>query len=140
MKVYKGKITMIGQGDWSSKGSGGGQTTVSVFEIGEHNLRKLLITDYMMNYVKVGEEAEILVSKGLSQGLITRQVILGIKVNGKKYMESTVKIIFMNLAKIFLYFMLTFPLMLLYDSKFPLILGFAALIYYVKDIFDFMKF
>ena len=140
MKVYKGKITMIGQGDWSSQGSGGGHTTVSVFEIGEHNLRKLLITDYMMNYVKVGDEAEILVSKGLSQGLITRQVILGIKVNGKKYMESTVKIIFMNLAKIFLYFMLTFPLMLFYDSKFPLILGFAALIYYVKDIFDFLKF
>lgn len=140
MKVYIGKITMIGQGDWSSKGSGGGQTTVSVFEIGDHSLRKLLITDYMMNYVKVGEEAEILVSKGLSQGLITRQVILGIKVNGKTYKESAVKIVFMNLAKIFLYFMLTFPLMLFYDSKLPLILGFAALIYYVKDIFDFLKF
>ncbi len=140
MKTYRGKITRIGQGDWISNGSGGGKTTVSVFEIGVHTLQKLLISDYMINYVNVGEDVEILVSKGLSQGLITRKYIAGIKVNGKIYKENLGTILFMNFAKIFLYFMLTIPIIMLYQSMFPLIIGIVALVYYIKEIIDFMKF
>lgn len=87
MRIYTGTVNLIGNGVWENK-LGGGRTTLSVLEIGVHAFKNIILTDYLANYLRINSHATILVYHGLTQGLITRPVILGVEINGKKYKEN----------------------------------------------------
>lgn len=100
---------MVGAGTWQdgaangSGGGGSGKTILSVLEIGNHSLRKIVMPDYISNYIRPGKHTQLLVGRGLSQGFITRPFIAGAKINGKTYKEGSGMILFMSLAKSTLY-------------------------------------
>lgn len=53
-KKYSGKLRLIGAGTWI-----GGTNEPSVIEIGEHTLRNTKYSDYLKNYLNVGEDVTI---------------------------------------------------------------------------------
>lgn len=84
MKVYEGELGLIGSGTWSD-GGGGGKTILSVLEIGNHQLKRVLLPDYLGNYMTPGTHMRVGISTGLSRGFVTRPVVAAVEVNGKKY-------------------------------------------------------
>jgi len=146
MTVYGGEISMVGTGTWQDgasdgAGAGGqGKTIVSVLEIGNHALRKIVMPDYVSNYIRPGKQAELLVGQGLSRGLITRPYIAAVKVDGKTYKESGGMVLFMGLAKALLY---SVPVAVVLGAMWaPLgalgVVGVFA--YYIRDYLGFRKF
>ncbi len=87
MKTYSGKVNFIGAGTWQASSGGAGKTQLTVLEIGNHHFRNITVADYLSNYMKVGEEVEILVYKSF-----LLHSVLGVKVNGRVFKPSTVSI------------------------------------------------
>lgn len=79
MKTIKGTVNLIG----STRITHNDGVTLTVLEIGNYALRKILITDYLETYLRKGEDVEVLVYKGLSSHMIT-----AIRVNNKTYKIS----------------------------------------------------
>jgi hypothetical protein len=143
MTVYEGEVSRVGAGTWTdaADGAGGqGKTMLSVLEIGEHSLRKIVMPDYISNYLQAGKQSSLLIGTGLSRGMITRPFIAAVKVDGKTYKESDGMLIFMFAAKAILYAVL-FGLIL---GSFFLPLGLigagAPFYYYFKDYAAFKSF
>jgi hypothetical protein len=80
MKTYKGKVRMIGAGTYVASNNGTGGTQISALEIGDETLTRIYLSDYLSNYLKVGEDAELLVYKTLS-----KHAIVGLRIGGKTY-------------------------------------------------------
>ncbi len=133
MKVLEGELKLIGGGTWED-GGGGGKTVVSALDIGDHHLRKILIPDYLRNYMTPGEHIRVAVSQGLSRGLITRPFIAAVDAHGKKYRIEKSTLIFAGVAKTLLY---AIPVGVILGAITP-ILGIAGVAgvgyYYLKEI------
>ena len=82
MKMLKGKIGLIGAGV-RSPGSfeDEGFMRHSIVEIGEHTLKKLVISDYLENFVQPGAQATF----GVSGGSFFGKQLMLLEINGKKY-------------------------------------------------------
>jgi len=137
MKVIEGDIGLVGGGTWTD-GGGGGKTVLSVLEIGDQQLKKILLTDYLANYVKPGKHARLLVSKGLSRGIITRPFIAAVEVDGKKY--KTDQVLFMGILKIALYSMAAFVLLFSFSVPLAVLACAGIALYYVRDYMDLRRF
>ncbi|MBH1962224.1 MAG: hypothetical protein I8H82_06425 [Rhodocyclales bacterium] len=133
MKIAEGELKLIGGGTWED-GGGGGKTVVSALDIGDHHLRKILIPDYIRNYMAPGEHIRVAISQGLSHGMITRPFIAAVEVNGKKYRIEKGTLIFAGVAKTLLY---AIPVGVILGAITPL-LGIAGVAgvgyYYFKEI------
>ncbi len=136
MRVYEGEIGVVGHGTWSD-GGGGGKTVLSVLEIGDQQLKRIVLPEFLANYLTPGQRSRVLVGTGLSRGLITRPFVAAVEANGKKYKVDS--ILMMAILKIILYSMLAFPL---WAIAWPLGLlasgGVAA--YYIRDYLDLKRF
>lgn len=86
MKIYKGKVGLLGPGTWTTNAVGSGGTKHSIVEIGEHTLRDVWITDYFSNFIKTGAEARFGISGGGGRWLGKHLLLL--ETNGKKYKEG----------------------------------------------------
>lgn len=95
MKTYKGKIKLIGSGTWIADNNGTGGTQISALEIGDETLTRIYLSDVMANYLKVGDDAELLVYKTLQ-----KHAIVGMRVNGKIYKSPIDTFIFYFLLQI----------------------------------------
>ncbi len=137
MKVYEGEIGMIGAGTWTD-GGGGGKTILSVLEVGNHQLKKILLPDYLGNYIATGAQARVLVSQGLSRGMVTRPFVAAVEVDGKTY--KTDSVLMMALMKTALY---CIPAFVIFGAINP-ILGMlacgAVAFYYISDYLDLKRF
>lgn len=102
MKIVEGELKLIGNGTWED-GGGGGKTVVSALDIGDHHLRKILVPDYLRNYMVPGEHIRVAISQGLSRGMITRPFIAAVESNGKKHSIEQGTLIFAGVAKTLLY-------------------------------------
>ena len=91
MKMYEGKIGLIGAGTWSRTGTGSGFTKHSIVEIGSHTLKNLIISDYLGNFVHTGSQARF----GVSGGLGNRLLLL--EINGEKYKHGYSQLILAHL-------------------------------------------
>lgn len=137
MKVYEGEIGMIGAGTWTD-GGGGGKTVLSVLEVGNHQFKKIVLPDYLRNYLEPGTTTRVGISQGLSRGWITRPFVAAVEVDGKKH--KTDQVLFMALAKTALY---CIPAFVLFGAITP-VLGMAACVgvgfYYINDYLDLKRF
>jgi hypothetical protein len=78
----KGKLTVVGSGEWKFVSSySGGKTKVSVLEIGGHKIRNVTVPDALKDYLVEGQEMELLIIKG---DLIHYE-LCGVKVQGNTY-------------------------------------------------------
>ena len=85
MQVLEGVVGTVGAGMWEDGGGGGGgRTTLSIFEIGEHHLRRIVLPDYLRSYIAPGQRTRIMVGRGWSLGVLTRPFIAAVEVNGRK--------------------------------------------------------
>lgn len=140
MKIYKGLVNLIGAGTWTDTG-GGGKTKLSVLEVGASSLKSIILPDYIRSYLTVGQDVEILVSRGLSQGIITRPFIAAIKVNGRTYKSSMGQLLLMCLIKYILYSGAVYGIITLGGYNPNLIyLNLLILAYYGKECVDYFKF
>jgi hypothetical protein len=133
MKVIEGNLNLMGNGTWED-GGGGGKTVVSALDIGDHHLKKILIPDYLANYMTPGEHVRVAISEGLSRGLITRPVIAAVEANGKKYRLGFGELAFMGGAKTLLYAIPVYGIL----QAFSPIIGLAGVagvgFYYFKEV------
>lgn len=85
MQILEGVVGTVGAGTWEDGGGGGvGWTTLSVFEIGEHRLRRLVLPDDLRGYIAPGQRARIMIGREWPLGFTTRPVIAAVEVNGTK--------------------------------------------------------
>lgn len=137
MKVYEGELGLVGSGTWTD-GGGGGKTILSVLEIGNHQLKRVLLPDYLGNYMTPGAHMRVGVSTGLSRGFVTRPVVAAVEVDGKKYKVD--QMLFVSLAKIALY---AIPAFLIFGSIYaPLGLAAVAAVawFYLSEYGDLKRF
>ncbi|MEQ9402208.1 MAG: hypothetical protein RIM99_01375 [Cyclobacteriaceae bacterium] len=89
MKIYSGKLELVGDGTVQHNKMGPSRTTRAVIEIGEHTLRNVKTDNYIESYLRVGEEMKILVAR-----FLWIKAILGVHINGKSYKASKGNIYF----------------------------------------------
>lgn len=77
MKTIKGTVKLIGNRRTTQNDG----LTISVLEIGNTVIKNVAITDYLDNYLNVGEDVEVLVYKGILQ----KRFIAAIKVDKRTY-------------------------------------------------------
>jgi hypothetical protein len=133
--MYEGQISVVGHGGWNR---GGGKTVLSVLEIGDQQLKRLVLPDDLANHLTPGRQSRVLVGRGLSHGLITRPFVAAVEVNGRKYKIASV--LTMGIMKTLLYSLLAGPLL---GSITPLlgVLACAGIVtYYAKDYVDLKRF
>lgn len=139
MKIAEGELKLIGSGTWED-GGGGGKTVVSALDIGDQHLRKILIPDYLRNYMTPGEHIKVAISQGLSRGMITRPFIAAVEANGKKHRIELGTLIFAGVAKTLLY---AIPVGVILGAITP-VLGIAGVAgvgyYYFKEILAINRF
>jgi hypothetical protein len=136
MRVYEGEVGIVGHGTWSD-GGGGGKTVLSVLEIGNAQLKRIVLPDYLANYLTPGQKSRVLIGQGLSRGLLTRPFVAAVEVNGKKYKVDS--ILTMAVLKVILYSLLAFPL---WAIAWPLgLLATAGVAtYYIRDYLELKRF
>ncbi len=136
MRVVEGDVGVVGAGTWSD-GGGGGKTILSVLEIGDTHLKRIVLPDYLANYVTPGQHVRVLVGQGLSRGFITRPFVAGVENNGKTYKIDSV--LMMGILKSILYCMLAGVLAAIHP-----ILWVAACVgifgFYIKEYTDLKRF
>jgi hypothetical protein len=146
MTVYEGEVSLVGAGTWTDgaaqgNGTGGqGKTILSVLEIGGQSLRKIILPDYISNYLQQGKQSTLLIGSGLSQGLITRPFIAAVKVDGKTYKESDGMLIFMLATKTILYAILFGVILGAFFAPLGLVAAGAVFYYHFKDYAAFKSF
>ncbi len=98
MKIYNGKIHLIGSGVYNGGSGGSGGTQVSVLEIGDEVLKRIFISDYLSNYLRVGDEVSLLVFNNLN-----KHALLGVKVNNKTYKTPLSSILVLFILKMIVF-------------------------------------
>jgi hypothetical protein len=133
MKVLDGRIGVVGGRAGRRKSN-----VLSILEIGEHQLKRIVLPDALREPLATGKHARILLGKGLSLGLVTRPYIAAIEVDGRKY--KTTQVILVALLKALLYGAAGY--WILARVSLPLAFLFAAgvAIYYAKDSLDLIRF
>lgn len=128
MQIVEGELKLIGGGTWED-GGGGGKTVVSALDIGEHHLKKILIPDYLRNYMTPGQHVRVAISQGISRGIITRPFIAAVESNGTKRRIGNGELIFAGAVKTLFY---SIPVGMLLGAIFPplALVGIGAVGYY----------
>lgn len=136
MKVLDGEIGVVGSGTWTD-GGGGGKTILSVLEIGNHHLKRIVLPDYLHNYLTPGKQARVLIGRGLSRGVITRPFVAAVQVDGRTY--KTDQVLLMYVLKCVLYCGVA---LLVFSRLLPVGLALAAAIvmFYAKEYLDLKRF
>ena len=136
MQVVEGTVGLIGAGTWTAKGDGG-STTLSVLEIGNKTFKRIILTDYLSNYVTAGQNVRALISQGLTRGLVSRPFIAAVQVEGKTY--KTEQVLMMMVLKTVLWLMICGVVGALF---WPLGIALAAYVvyFYAKSYLDYKKF
>jgi len=137
MKIYEGEVGVLGHGTWSD-GGGGGKTILSVLEIGDQQLKRIVLPDYLANYLTPGQRSRVLVGRGLSRGLITRPFVAAVEVNGRKYKIDSV--LTMGIMKTLLYSLLAGPLFGAISPMLGVLACAGIATYYIKDYLDLRRF
>jgi len=117
---------------------GGGRTTLSVFEIGGHHLRRILLPDDLRGYITPGQPARIMIGRGLSRGLISRPCIAAVETRaGTRKIANGLAI---SAAKIGVYSLVLGGMAALHSR--PLALAACAAIagFYIKDYLQLKSF
>ncbi|MEO8030789.1 MAG: hypothetical protein ABJC74_16245 [Gemmatimonadota bacterium] len=133
MQTLEGVVGRVGAGSWED-GGGGGKTILSVFEIGDHHLKRVVLPDFLRNYIVPGEPARVMVGQGLSRGLITRPFIAAVEVNGKKY--KTDSVLLMAVCKIILYSMVIGGILAGFSKVLALVAVVGITVFYVRDYLE----
>ncbi|HET9888634.1 MAG TPA: hypothetical protein VFR10_14090, partial [bacterium] len=107
-------------------------------EIGEHQLKRIVLPDALRGPMATGKHARILLGKGLSLGLVTRPYIAAIEIDGRKYKRT--QVILFALLKALLYAVAGY--WILSRVSLPLAVVFCAgvAVYYAKDSLDLIRF
>ena len=136
MRVLDGEIGVVGSGTWTD-GGGGGKTLLSVLEIGNHHLKRIVLPDYLHNYMTPGKQARVLIGRGLSRGVITRPFVAAVQVDGRTY--KTDQVLLMYVLKCVLYCGVA---LLVFGRILPLGLAVAVaiLMFYFKEYMDLKRF
>lgn len=136
MKVLDGEIGVVGSGTWND-GGGGGKTLLSVLEIGNHHLKRIVLPDYLHNYMTPGKQARVLIGQGLSRGMITRPFVAAVQVDGRTY--KTDQVLLMYVLKCVLYGGVA---LLVFGKLLPVGLAIAAgiVMFYAKEYLDLKRF
>ena len=79
MQIYQGEIHMIGNGTWMSGANGEGGTLLTVLEIGDKQIKRVYIPDYLKNYLTVGTDTRLLIMRASKN-----EAVLALEVDGKK--------------------------------------------------------
>lgn len=137
MQTLEGVVGRVGAGTWVD-GGGGGKTTLSVFEIGDHHLKRVVLPDYLRNYITPGEPARVMIGQGLSHGLITRPFIAAVEVDGKKY--KTDSVLLMAVLKVMLYWMVVGAIVSAFSKLLAVLVCGAIGAYYLKDYLELKAF
>jgi hypothetical protein len=134
MKVLDGRIGVVGGGGAARRKS----NVLSILEIGEHQLRRIVLPDALREPMTTGKYARILLGRGLSLGLVTRPYIAAIEIDGRKYKTS--QVIVVALLKALLYGTAGYMVLSRVSLPLGLIFGAGAAMYYAKDSLDFIRF
>ena len=136
MEVIEGTVGLIGAGTWSAKGDGG-STSLSVLEIGNKTYKRIILTDYLSNYITAGQPVRALISRGLTRGLVSRPFIAAVQVDGKTYKTDSVLMMFVLKTVLWLMICGVIGAIL-----WPLGLALAVFVvyFYVKSYLDYKKF
>ena len=135
MKIYEGVIETIGRGIWIAN-TAKAKVRLSVLEIGNEEIRDVLISDYLRNYLEPGENAKILVYKGI---LPLHKEIAAIQINNKKRGEKSSTIIISIIVKVILAgILLGFASFLI--SPIIMLLWVGYIIFQFKNYSDFTRF
>ena len=137
MQTLEGVIGRVGAGTWQD-GGGGGKTVLSVFEIGNHHLKRVVLPDYLRNYITPGEPARVRIGQGLSHGLITRPFIAAVEVDGKKY--KTDSVLLMAVLKIILYAIVVGGILTAFSKVLALLAVAGIAAFYIKDYLELQAF
>lgn len=136
MEVVEGTVGLIGAGTWEAKGDGGA-TTLSVLEIGDKTYKRIILTDYLSNYMSSGTKVKALISKGLTRGVVTRPVVAAVQVDGKTYKTDGFLMVFV--LKCILWLMICGVA----GAVFPplgFVLAILVIAFYVRSYLQFKKF
>jgi hypothetical protein len=136
MKVIDGEIGVVGREH--PRGRPGKSPVLSVLEIGEHQLKRIVLSEPLRKPIATGKHARILLGRGLSQGLVTRPYVAAVEVDGKKYKKDLV--IRNAMIKILIYGGIGY--VTLSRISVPLALVFCGIVavHYVKDSLDLVRF
>jgi len=135
MKVLDGEIGVVGGG---RRGRRGQSNVLSILEIGEHQLKRIVLPDALRAPMATGKHARILLGRGLSLGLVTRPYIAAIEIDGKKY--KTGRVILFALLKALLYFAAGFAILSRISLPLAMLFGLGVTMYYAKDSLDLIRF
>lgn len=134
MNIVEGEVKEMGAGTWQAMAGGEGLTTYSVFEIGDHHLRRCSLSNYLVNYVKVGTQARLLLYKPFAAGL----TVVAAKVGGKTYKADNIRLIIIGYWLVFSLFVGSALFAISVWLGVIALLGFAA--NYGKQLFDYETF
>lgn len=137
MRILEGVIGTVGAGTWRDGGTSG-RTILSVFEIGDHHIRRVVLPDYLRNYITPGERARVMIGQGLSHGLITRPFIAAVEVNGKKYKID--RVLLMAVLKTILYGVVIGGILIAISKILALLACGAIAAYYIRDYLELKSF
>ena len=83
MRTLSGEIELIGNGTWFA-GNLDGATLLSAFRIGDVELKRVVLPDYLANFVKLGIQAKLLVDDSFWTTWRPHKIIAA-EVEGKRY-------------------------------------------------------
>ena len=139
MKTYEGEVKLLGAGVGDFK-----ERAMTVFEIGDHELKKVILPRYLDNYVNVGDYVKVLIGNDTLFGITTSKTIYGVKRGEKIYtakkfsgfLEFIVLLPFFSLT-VFIYFGL--PLAGTGTASFTLILLILVILFFMKGYSRYKK-
>ncbi len=137
MKRIDGELGVVG-GEVGPGRARGGKTVLSILEIGNHHLRKIVLADSLRKHLETGKHARLLLGNGLSRGLFTRPYIAAVEVDGRKYkaermlLPGTLEALFSGGLAVALLWTISMPLALFFCV--------AAAAVSAKDWLDFARF
>ena len=137
MQILEGVIGTVGAGTWQDGGRGG-RTTLSVFEIGGHHVRRVVLPDYLRSFITPGERVRVMIGRGLSGGLITRPFIAAVEVRSRKYKVDGV--LLKAALETTLYSLLVGGIVAMFSKVIALLACGAIATFYVKDYLQLKSF
>jgi len=136
MEIVEGTVGLIGAGTWTAKGDGG-STNLSVLEIGDKTYKRIILTDYLSNYMTAGQKVRALISKGLTRGLVSRPFVAAVQVDGKTYKVESLLMMFV--LKVILWLMICGVAGAIF-APLGIVLAIVIIAFYVKAYLDFKRF
>ncbi len=138
MHVYEGEIGVVGHMGRRDGVGGHGRAVLSVLEIGDQQLRHIVVPDRLATHLHAGQRSRVLVGQGLSHGLITRPFVAAVEVQGRKYKID--RVLLTAALKTLVYSTLAVPLFgaIAWPLGVLACLGIAA--WYVSDYLDLRRF